>query len=44
MVLVSVQPEDNGLTSLNNRIMESDYQKFNMLLGPYMDRIESAMH
>ena len=26
------------------RIMESDYQKFNMLLGPYMDRIESAMH
>ena len=28
----------------NNRIMESDYQKFNMLLGPYMDRIESAMH
>ena len=27
----------------NNRIMESDYQKFNMLLGPYMDRIESAM-
>ena len=27
----------------NNRIMESDYQKFIMLLGPYMDRIESAM-
>lgn len=32
------------LPYLNNRIMESDYQKLNMLLGPYMDRIESAMH